>query len=253
MRGVQIVMKRWISLFLSLILVFSFFPAAFAKGTVQGHVMEKGKGKKKEKTSKITGRVTSFDSTSGKLSIDANGKPIELVIDSATTIKITGSKKGALTDIWVGDRAQAEYTLKNEVNVAKKIDVKKQKGSVKGNVEAIDAATQTLTVSGKQVVILEQTVIRLSDENVVFEDIEAQDKIDASGFMKDGILQASTVKIKRQADVIKGEVESIDAEASLIVVDGKDIFVTEETNIRLNGEESSLEEIFTGDKRKSVV
>lgn len=233
-------MRKWLSLLLALLFVFSVIPSAvFAQVNGQS---------KTAKPSKASGKVASIDYTSGQLVLDTNGQTIDLVIDSTTRIKIAQIKNATIHDIWVGDRATLLYTTNNDVSTVKSISVVKRKGSLKGSVEAIHTDSSTLTVAGKTVQILESTIVKLGKEQITFEEIETGDKVEIKGFMKEGVLQAQTIQVKRKAAVIKGEVELIDLESGTLIVDGKDVSVTEETKVRLNGEEAFLEDILIGDE-----
>lgn len=245
-------MKRWLSMVVCAILVFTLIPTSYAQHSGQASHDHKEKGKKKEKVQKASGKVTTVDAANGKIVLEVKGKSVELVVTATTNIRISDVKAPALSDIWVGDKISAEYTTENNVNTAKKLSVFKQKGSLKGQVEAVDIETHTLTVAGKQLVVTKEAVIFLKNEKITFEDIVKGDKIEAKGFIKEGILQVFSLKIKREDDVVKGEVESINLETKTITVDEKQIVITEQTKILLNGKEAKVEEILVDDKLVAI-
>lgn len=233
-------MRKCLSLSLALLLVFSFISAtAFAQANSKV---------KTAKPSKANGKVASIDYTNGQLVLETKRKTTHLVIDSHTTIKIAQIKNATIEDIWVGDRATTLYKTSNGVHTVKSIHVVKQKGSLKGKVEAVDTNASTLTVAGKTAHVPESAIIKLGKERITLEEIAVGDRVEIKGFMKEGVLQARTIQVKSQASVIKGDVEFIDLESGTLVVDGKDVVVTEKTKIRLNGVEASLEDILIGDE-----
>lgn len=240
-------MKKWLTLMLCAIFVFTLIPTTYAKHGGQASFDQKDKGKKKEKVQKASGKVTAVDASNGKITVEAKGKTMELIVTSSTTIKISEVKNPALSNIWTGDKISAEYVNENSVNTAKKISISKQKGSLKGQVEAVDTETKSLTVAGKQLVVTGEAVIFINNEKVTFEDIVKGDKIEAKGFMKEGILQASSLKIKRKDDMVKGKIESIDLVAGSIVVDGKTLLVTEKTKMESDEKQIGLPDLLVGE------
>jgi len=234
-------MKRFLFLFFSLLLVSLYVPHASVTTYAKSQTV-------KLQTKKADGKITGVDTATGSLSITAKDKIIELTIDSTAILKVSGIKNPSLSDIWVGDKASVSYVVVNGVNTVKILSLSKQKGSVKGVVEAIDLEARTLTVSGKTAVLTDQTAIRLDRTSLSIENIVLGDKIEINGFMKDGVLQASTVAIKRKTSVIKGEVTLIGEAGKSITVNKKQVSVTDQTKVYVNKKEATLADIFTGDK-----
>ncbi|WP_134683330.1 DUF5666 domain-containing protein [Brevibacillus migulae] len=234
-------MKRFLFLFFSLLLVCMYVPHASVTTYAQSQTV-------KVQTKKADGKITSVDSATGSLSITAKEKTIELSIDSTAILKVSGIKNPSLSDIWVGDKASVSYVEVNGVNTVKILSLSKQKGALKGVVEAIDLEARTLTVSGKTAALTDQTAIRLDRASLSLENIVVGDKIEISGFMKDGVLQASTVAVKRKTSVIKGEVTLISEAGESITISKKQVNITDQTKVYVNKEEATLADIFTGDK-----
>jgi len=234
-------MKRVLFLFFSLLLVSLYVPHASVTTYAKTKTV-------KVQTKKADGKITSVDTATGSLSITAKDKTIELTIDSTAILKVSGFKNPSLSDIWVGDKASVSYVEVSGVNTVKILSLSKQKGSIKGVVEAIDLEARTLTVSGKTAVLTDQTAIRLDRASLSLENIVLGDKIEINGFMKDGILQASTVSIKRKTSVIKGEITLIGEAGDSITISKKQVSITDQTKVYVNKEEATLADIFIGDK-----
>ncbi|HZG14436.1 MAG TPA: DUF5666 domain-containing protein [Candidatus Bathyarchaeia archaeon] len=233
-------MKRFLFSFFSLLLVCLYVPHVSVTTYAKTQTV-------KLQTKKADGKITSVDTATGSFSITAKDKTIELKIDSTAILKVSGIKNPSLSDIWVGDKASVSYVDVNGVNTVKILSLSKQKGSVKGVVEAIDLEARTLTVSGKTAALTDQTAIRLDRTSLSLENIVVGDKIEISGFMKDGVLQASTVVIKRKTSVIKG-VTLIGEAGDSITISKKQVSITDQTKVYVNKEEATLADIFTGDK-----
>lgn len=265
-------MKQWINISLVIMLLFTFVPMAnakvagnedgkaskdksvFLKGKPDNGKPDKekpGKGKpdkEKEKKAKASGEISALDQSAGKLTVDANGASIELVVNADTKLKFSGWKHPAYADIWVGDKVQVDYVITENLNTAKSIHVFKQKGTINGKVEAVDTTNATVTVSGKTVTFTDKTDIRLGKEKLTVADLVEGDQISATGYIKEGELQAYVVKVKRTSATVKGEVTSVDAAKKEIVLDDTSIVVADDAKIRINGLEATLEEIQPGDK-----
>ncbi len=247
-------MKKWWLVFLSLVVVFAFVPASYAKTTERAHQLQQSIKKEKEKEKKqrekkqrASGTISAVDAQAGTITLQTGSNTIQLALDASTKIKISEFKNPTINDIWVGDRAKAEYIQNDTTNLVKELAVVKQKGTIKGEVEAIDTIGSTLTVSGKQVVVSEKTVIRLGKDKLTLADLVEGDKIEGKGFLKEGILQASTIVVKRTFASLKGTVESIQAENNQLVVAGTTITVTADTKVRIHDQEASLADLVVGD------
>ncbi|NGQ94294.1 hypothetical protein G3578_03780 [Brevibacillus sp. SYP-B805] len=256
-------MRKWFSMLLALMLMLTLVPLAQAHGSdgklagqsvkwVDKGKPDKGKPEKgkpeKKKVEKIAGKVAAVDAAAGKLTVSNGSKQVELLLTSETSIKVKDWKTATAADIWVGDQVKAEYTAADTGNTAKKIEIAKKKGVVYGKVTAVDPAAQTLTVSGKTIHVLDDASIRSGKEQLAFADIVEGDQLKAEGYLKEGTLQAVKIEVKRQAAVVKGSLQSIDAATRTLVVDGKSIVVAPDAKIRLNGSDAALEQLAVGDK-----
>lgn len=227
-------MRKWWILLLSMVLLFTFSSASFAKS--------------KEKTQKANGVITAVDSQASTITIQTKQSTVQLTIDSSSKLKISEFKSPTIADVWVGDNANATYVQKDTTNLLKEVVISKKKGSVKGEVEAIDVAGLSLTVGGKQIVVSDKTVIRMKKEKLTLADLVTGDQIEAKGFMKEGILQANQIEVKRTLASVKGKVESIESDKNQLVVAGTTITVATSTKIHLMDTEVTLADVMVNDK-----
>ncbi|MGC5324306.1 DUF5666 domain-containing protein [Brevibacillus sp. SYSU BS000544] len=235
-------MKKWFSLMLCAVLLFTIIPLAGAQ-TENSSSVEQLDSKK---AYVAMGKVTSVDLATSKLTLESKGMTLVLAIDANTKIRISDVKSPDLSYIWVGDKVVAEYVNENNSNTARKLSVTKQKGSLKGNVELIDVPSRTLKVAGKQLVAFEKADIQLMNVQGTFADILLGDKIEAKGFTKDGILYAYYLKITKEATEIKGKLESINPTNKSVVIDGKVLLVTDKTEIKFSTKRLKFEDLKAG-------
>ncbi|MFY0543435.1 DUF5666 domain-containing protein [Brevibacillus sp. H7] len=246
-------MKKWLSFTLVFLMLFTWIPVIQAKAQpVQTAKEQSGKPKPdkpvKAKKAKASGTVTAVDEAAGKLTLDAKGQPLELVVDQKTKLKLPGWKNPTLADVWEGDSVKVEYMAAEEMQKAISIHVSKKKGSVNGKVESIDLEAQTFTAAGKTVQVTEKTAWKWKGEKGTLADLLQGDQVSVSGYLKGEVLQASSIKVKRSGTVVKGTVASVDLEARTILLDDVKVVVADDAKLRLNGEEATLEEVLPGDK-----
>jgi hypothetical protein len=255
--------KKWLSFALVFLMLFTWIPVSQAKGSplLYGKEWQQqakgkpGKGKPedsgkpvKTKKEKASGTVSAVDESAGKLTVDAKGQSLELLVNQQTKWKMSGWKNPALADVWVGDSVKVEYVSSNGQLTAVSVQVSKKKGSVNGKVEVVDVEAKSFTAAGKTVQVTENTVIRLGSETITLDELVVGDQVNASGYMKENVLQALNVKVKRTAGSVKGKVTAVEPEAKTIVIGDKKVVVADDATIRLNGAEATLEKILPGDK-----
>lgn len=232
-------MKNWLSMILCSILLFTLSPMAGA----QTQDLVENTLEKKYVTS---GKVTSVDVTASKVTLETRGMILVLTVDTNTKLRISDVKSPDLTDIWVGDKISAEYASEPAGNIAKKLTITKQKGSLKGTVELIDTTTRTIKITGNLLVVSPKAEIQLANSNGTFADILLGDKIEAKGFIKDGVLQAYSLKITRESTEFKGKIDSINQANKSIVIAGKTVLVTDKTEIKNATRRLKFEDLAVG-------
>src|SRR4051812_4413841 len=97
---------------------------------------QKSDMKAKSKATTATGEVTSVDSKSGKLTVKANDKDLDLTADSK-------SAKNALEKVKVGDTVRVTYSDKDGKMVATKV------AAVKGSTKKSDTSIDKSSANGK--------------------------------------------------------------------------------------------------------
>jgi hypothetical protein len=258
MRKGAIPVKKWLSFTLVFLMLFTWIPVTHAKAKpvhTEQHQSDKGKKEKpnkpaKAKKEKANGTVTAVDVAAGKLTMDARGQTLELVVDSHTKLKLSGWKSPTLADVWKGDSVKAEYNVVEGINTALSIQISKKKGSVNGKVEAIDREAKTFVVNGKTIHTTEQTEWKLKDKKGTLDDLIEGDQVSVSGYVygEESKLLAVSVKVKRTLAFVKGNVTPVDVASQTILLGEVKVVVADDTKLRLNGREAALGDIMPGDK-----
>ncbi|MGD8188835.1 DUF5666 domain-containing protein [Brevibacillus ginsengisoli] len=232
-------MRKWSILLLCFVLLFTFGSATFAK-TVD---------KQKEKTVRVSGAITAVDPQASTITVQAKGGTILLTIDRSSKVRVTEFKNPTLADIWVGDQATATYVQKDDLNTLKEIQVFKKRGYVRGAVDSVDTEGQTLSVAGgKKIAVSDKTVIRMKKDKLTLADLIAGDQIEASGFLKEGVLQAAQIEVKRTIATVRGKIESIQADKNQLVVAGMTVNVKSSTKLRLMEFNAKFADLLVGDQ-----
>lgn len=228
-------MRKLSIILLSIVLLFTFSAATFAKG--------------KEKSAKVDGAITAVDTEASTVTVKAKGSTVQLTLDSSSKLKIKDLKSPTLADIWVGDQAKATYVQKDKTNLVSEIEITKKKGSLKGAIESVDAEGLSITLTGgKKMVVTDKTTIKLSKEKLAVTDLVQGDLVTAKGYLKDGVLQATEIEVKRIMATLKGKVESIQADKNQLVVAGKTVKVATSTKIHLMNVKVTLADLIVGDQ-----
>lgn len=246
--------------------------AAFDPATLNAYSIE-ADSEGEQDDAHISGAVTAVDVGAGTLTLaPAAGDPVTLNVEASTEIEVN-DVHGTLADIQVGMPARAEYdtaTLLAKEIKAGEGDEDQEDAKIEGTVAAVDVGAQTIAITpsggGADVTlqVTTETEIQVNDENGTLADIAVGVAIRAE--FNPATLKAFELKVGSEDDgdgdhegeeaEITGTVSAVDTTNATVRIaptegDPVTLNITEQTEIKVNGEDATLADVTVGENVKA--
>ena len=190
---------------------------------------------------KVRGKVETIDPASRSLTVQ--GKSI-VVVEKAK-IRLADMEL-LFEDIAQGDMVEVSGFMKEGTLQAYQVKIKKEVPVVKGVVRSVNAEARTLLIDGNEVVVGEDTKIRLNGSKAAFENLLPGDKVVSIGKKENGVFHASIVSVHRKPVELEGLIESINPAAGTVTIYGITFTVNEQTKIIAGDMRVGLAALVTG-------